>query len=215
MNHSDADQALASKLAYWTQRNVEQSDRIFRLSGLYDRAKCVTMRGALDYVRYTIERACKKQKAVWMPTAPREPSDRRKGGRPRSKVQPEQVYRLRAAGKSWREIGTALGIGKTSAARLYDAHSGVLKPSQNSSGNSPVRELPPTSTGGVEANATGMVRPSVITVVVTGEAGEEELSWAEWKARSLNRLFAELGTGGPGRILAETVAHGEKMTRSM
>lgn len=34
-------------------------------------------------------------------------------------------------------------------------------------------------------------------------------SWAEWKAHMLNRLFAELGTGGPGNITAETVRHGE------
>ena len=36
------------------------------------------------------------------------------------------------------------------------------------------------------------------------------LSWAEWKARELNRLFQEQGvTGQPGRITAATVRHGE------
>jgi hypothetical protein len=50
------------------------------------------------------------------------------------------------------------------------------------------------------------VPDGIITVVVIGDSEEEELSWAEWKARSLNQLFAEMGTGGPGHITAETVA---------
>jgi hypothetical protein len=49
------------------------------------------------------------------------------------------------------------------------------------------------------------------------ESGEPEtaprevwLSWAEWKARDLNRIFQERGlTGQPGRINAETVRRGE------
>jgi hypothetical protein len=37
------------------------------------------------------------------------------------------------------------------------------------------------------------------------------ISWAEWKADMLNRLFAENGAAGePGRITAATVAHGER-----
>ncbi len=37
------------------------------------------------------------------------------------------------------------------------------------------------------------------------------MSWAEWKAVALNRLFFEQGTAGqPGRITAETVRHGER-----
>ena len=37
------------------------------------------------------------------------------------------------------------------------------------------------------------------------------LSWAEWKAQSLNRLFQEQGlTGQPGRITVETVRHSER-----
>ena len=36
------------------------------------------------------------------------------------------------------------------------------------------------------------------------------MSWYEWKARMLNRLFLEQGvTGQPGRIAAATVRHGE------
>jgi hypothetical protein len=41
------------------------------------------------------------------------------------------------------------------------------------------------------------------------------LSWAEWRATELNRLFKEHGlTGQPGRIMAAIVQHGlEKMAR--
>ena len=41
------------------------------------------------------------------------------------------------------------------------------------------------------------------------------ISWAEWKAVALNRLFQEQGvTGKPGRITAATVRHGEAMVRN-
>jgi hypothetical protein len=36
------------------------------------------------------------------------------------------------------------------------------------------------------------------------------LTWAEWKARQLNLIFAKHGHGGPGRITAATVEHGGK-----
>jgi|GEM_PF-2363578 hypothetical protein len=37
------------------------------------------------------------------------------------------------------------------------------------------------------------------------------ISWCEWKARELNRLFLEQGaTGQPGRITADTVRDGER-----
>jgi hypothetical protein len=37
------------------------------------------------------------------------------------------------------------------------------------------------------------------------------MSWSEWKADALNRLFKELGTSGQrGRITAATVEHGER-----
>lgn len=40
------------------------------------------------------------------------------------------------------------------------------------------------------------------------------MSWAEWKAESLNRLFLEQGViGRPGRITAATVLDGERKRR--
>ena len=41
---------------------------------------------------------------------------------------------------------------------------------------------------------------------------ERVMSWAEWKAATLNQLFLEQGSSGePGRITAETVLHGKRM----
>jgi hypothetical protein len=43
-----------------------------------------------------------------------------------------------------------------------------------------------------------------------GAEHEQGVSWAEWKAAALNRLFQEQGvTGQPGRITAATVRDGE------
>lgn len=43
---------------------------------------------------------------------------------------------------------------------------------------------------------------------------EQFMSWAEWKAATLNRLFLEQGSSGqPGRITADTVRHGERTRR--
>jgi hypothetical protein len=43
---------------------------------------------------------------------------------------------------------------------------------------------------------------------------ERVMSWAEWKAAALNRLFEEHGRlGRPGRITAETVLHGQRVSQ--
>ncbi len=40
------------------------------------------------------------------------------------------------------------------------------------------------------------------------------MSWTEWKAAMLNRLFLEQGTSGePGRITAETIRHGNQLMK--
>jgi len=50
--------------------------------------------------------------------------------------------------------------------------------------------------------------PQRTNVAVDREPG---VSWMEWKAAALNRLFQEQGvTGQPSRITAATVEHGEK-----
>jgi len=43
------------------------------------------------------------------------------------------------------------------------------------------------------------------------EFDERSLSWPEWKATTLNKLFLEQGlTGEPGRIITDTVRHGQR-----
>ena len=52
--------------------------------------------------------------------------------------------------------------------------------------------------------------PAHKPVASEGAEHEEAVSWAEWKASALNRLFQEQGViGQPGRITAATVRHGE------
>ncbi len=55
-SQSDADIALCNHLAFWTQRNEQQIDRIFRSSGLM-RNKWDEMRGACTYGEKTVARA--------------------------------------------------------------------------------------------------------------------------------------------------------------
>lgn len=43
---------------------------------------------------------------------------RKRGGRPRTPVDPKEIRRLRSQGKTWREVGRALGISFRSAWRL-------------------------------------------------------------------------------------------------
>lgn len=56
-SQSEADMALCNHLAFWTGRNEQQMDRIFRSSGLY-RSKWDRKRGADTYGNMTIARAC-------------------------------------------------------------------------------------------------------------------------------------------------------------
>ena len=56
-SQSEADLALCEQLAFWTQKNESQMDRIFRSSGLM-REKWDKKRGAQTYGQITIGRAC-------------------------------------------------------------------------------------------------------------------------------------------------------------
>lgn len=56
-SHSEADLAFCNHLAFWTGRNAEQMDRIFRSSGLM-RDKWDKKRGSETYGNITIEKAC-------------------------------------------------------------------------------------------------------------------------------------------------------------
>lgn len=65
-SQSEADLALCNQLAFWTQRDKAQIDRIFRTSGLY-RRKWDERRGTLTYGEMTIERAVINCTEVYQP----------------------------------------------------------------------------------------------------------------------------------------------------
>ena len=65
-SQSEADLAFCNHLAFWTQRNEEQMDRIFRSSGLY-REKWDKKRGSLTYGQVTIQKACLNCTEVYEP----------------------------------------------------------------------------------------------------------------------------------------------------
>lgn len=189
VNPSQADFALACKLAFYTGKDLEQMNRLFRRSGLFGRAKDHARRRDTDYVQYTLRRACEAQKKVWQPRR-NQTAIRKSPGRPKCQVEPATVLELCAAGGSLRVIARKLSIGKTTAARLRDLAQasqerlcGVPKVSQND--DLECRQ-PETSI-------------------------DSGIPWAEWKASALNRLFEEQGvTGKPGSITAATVRHGER-----
>jgi hypothetical protein len=65
-----------------------------------------------------------------------------------------------------------------------------------------------------EAPTQGRGVNRIDLAVDSATAPERVMSWSEWKAAALNRLFLELGTsGGPGRVTAETIRHGQGLGR--
>lgn len=65
-SQSEADLALCNQLAFWTQRNEQQMDRIFRSSGLM-RAKWDSKRAGTTYGAITIGKACASCTEVYEP----------------------------------------------------------------------------------------------------------------------------------------------------
>ena len=65
-SQSEADLAFCNQLAFWTARNAEQMDRIFRTSRLF-RAKWDSKRGGDTYGNITIQRACANCNDVYEP----------------------------------------------------------------------------------------------------------------------------------------------------
>ena len=64
---SEADMALAMRLAFWCSRDMAQIERIMRRSALV-RPKWDTKRGNLTYLQYTIQRACATVSNTYQPT---------------------------------------------------------------------------------------------------------------------------------------------------
>lgn len=65
-SQSEADIALCNQLAFWTQKNEDQMDKIFRTSGLF-RKKWDEKRGGSTYGEITIGRACASCTNVYEP----------------------------------------------------------------------------------------------------------------------------------------------------
>jgi hypothetical protein len=67
---------------------------------------------------------------------------------------------------------------------------------------------------GREADSTASTKSAANRSVRVGldsaNDAERPMSWADWKAATLNKLFLEQGTSGQGRITAETVRHGQR-----
>jgi putative DNA primase/helicase len=68
-SQSEADSALCFMLDFWTSKNADQMDRLFRASGLY-RKKWDEKRGEKTYGQITIEKAIKLQQEVYDPQKP-------------------------------------------------------------------------------------------------------------------------------------------------
>ena len=66
-SQSEADLALCNQLAFWTQKDTAQMDRIFRSSGLM-RPKWDEKRGTMSYGNITISKACASCNEVYNPT---------------------------------------------------------------------------------------------------------------------------------------------------
>lgn len=66
-SQSEADLAFCNQLAFWTAKNQEQMDRIFRSSGLM-RDKWDTKRGSNTYGNITIGKACASCSEVYEPS---------------------------------------------------------------------------------------------------------------------------------------------------
>lgn len=65
-SQSEADMAFCNHLAFWTQRDEAQMDRIFRSSGLM-RPKWDMKRGSMSYGELTIQKACLSCEEVYEP----------------------------------------------------------------------------------------------------------------------------------------------------
>ena len=170
------------------------------MSGLGRRPKANSRRGDVDYVTYTVRRALQQQKKVWQPSRAGnehkagEKVSMRSRGRPKCQVDRQKVFALRVAGKSLRQIARECSVLKTTIERL-------LKAPIEKNGQSSAPKVSQKCQMGHSFSANER----------NGQSTETGMSWAAWKAHTLNRLFLELGTSGElGRITVATIEHGEQ-----
>ena len=117
-SQSEADLALCNQLAFWTQKNADQIDRIFRSSGLM-RAKWDSKRGAMTYGEITVGKAVSGCSDVYDPQRYADDTSLAfsifKSGEMRAEI-PHKNYDMTDTGN---------------AHRLYDKFSDVLRYSYN------------------------------------------------------------------------------------
>ena len=86
-SHSNADAAFCQMLAFWTDRDAQRMDSIFRQSGLY-REKWDELRGEETYGQMTIRKAIERQAEGYRP-----PQERAQAPQPSKTVDYGQTYR--------------------------------------------------------------------------------------------------------------------------
>lgn len=110
-SHSEADQALCNLLAFWTGRDPDRIDRLFRQSGLY-REKWERE----DYRRQTIEKAIAGTSDVYDPV----PKRQRKAAKPSVGVKPEDFSDVGQAKVLVRVFGDRLRYSTATGFLVYD-----------------------------------------------------------------------------------------------
>jgi hypothetical protein len=214
-NRSEADMALASKLAFYTGKDLERSVALFRQSALYNRPKCREVRDSEDYVRRTVRRACETQRVVWQPKRTvRDVTRAKRGpGRPRCTVDPKEAKELRRQGWSVRDIAHELGTSSSTIQRIVNPTSDdsvTVQEPGTMEGPDPARELKLsqcTSMGGVEVDSADPRLPK--EVIVEGKNGEQRIPFQMWAASRLKSAFEECGlirsvtrnNGGVARVV--------------
>lgn len=116
-SQSEADLALCNQLAFWTQRNASQMDRLFRASGLY-RKKWDERRGSKTYGEITIGKACANCVDVYDPAKYDDDTELALmffGGKMAAEV-PKRIYDMTDTGN---------------AHRLYDKFGNIIRYSYN------------------------------------------------------------------------------------
>jgi primase-polymerase (primpol)-like protein len=196
-NRSEADMALASKLAFYTGKDLERSLALFRQSALYNRPKCREVRDSEDYVRRTVRRACETQRVVWQPKRrARDVTCAKRGpGRPRCTVDPKQAKELRRQGWSVRDIARELATSSSTIQRIVKSTSDdsvTVQEPRTIEGPDPAGELKVsqcTSIGGDEVDSADPGLPK--EVIVEGKNGEQRIPFQTWAASRLKFAFEE------------------------
>lgn len=94
-SQSEADFALCRKLAFWTRRNMEQIDRLFRKSGLFrEKWEVRHSAGGATYGEQTVSNACAVTSQIYSPPAAKPPPEIFEQGGSYYRRRGEKIYRI-------------------------------------------------------------------------------------------------------------------------